>query len=87
MLAFLQLVRSTSEQEGLEGMKFPEKADRPGYAPRPEWVKWLVIAGSVAVLGGALALLSGASTDRGRHLSGATHAGGGAVEVVAAVRV
>ena len=68
-------------------MRFPEKADRPGYAPRPGWVKWLVIAGLVAVLVAALALLSGGEHGPGRHLSGAAFTGGGPVGTVAAVRV
>ena len=68
-------------------MRFPEKADRPGYAPRPGWVKWLVIAGLVAVLVVAFALLSGGEHGPGRHLSGATDSGVGVAGAVAAVRI
>ena len=68
-------------------MESPEKTDRPGYAARPGWVKWLVIAGLVAVLVVTIALLAGGEHGPGRHLSGATYSGGGAVKAVAAVRI
>lgn len=48
----------------------PEKPAEPTYAPRPGWVKWLLIAALVVLLVVVVALLSGGEHGPGRHLSG-----------------
>jgi hypothetical protein len=52
-------------------------SDKPEYAPRPAWVKWLVIAAVVLLLVAVVALLAGGKHGPGRHLSHASGAGVG----------
>ena len=48
----------------------PEKPAEPTYAPRPAWVKWLLIAALVVLPIVVVALLAGGEHGPGRHLSG-----------------
>ena len=44
-------------------------SEKPEYAPRPVWVKWLVITAIVLLLVVVIALLAGGKHGPGRHMS------------------
>ena len=52
-------------------------SEKPEYAPRPAWVKWLLVAGVVLLLVVVIARLAGGNHGPGRHLSHASGAGVG----------
>jgi hypothetical protein len=50
-------------------------SEKPEYAPRPAWVKWLVIGAAALLVVVVIALLSGGEHGPGRHMSHAREAG------------
>ena len=52
-------------------------SEKPEYAPRPAWVKWLVIAAVVLLVVVVIALLAGGEHGPGRHMSHPVETGSG----------